>query len=67
MDPSRPLTSIKHIITIDFVMNEKFDWSCVEAEWSVNTTLQGSLDYALNMQISKRLSRFSRSIAHAVL
>ena len=30
-------------------------------------TLQGSLDYALNMQISKRLSRFSRSIAHAVL
>ena len=48
-------------------MNEKFDWSCVEAEWSVNTTLQGSLDYALNMQISKRLSRFSRSIAHTVL
>ena len=29
--------------------------------------LEGILDYALNMQISKRLSRFSRSIAHAVL
>ena len=36
MDPSRLLTSIKHIITIDFVMNEEFDWSCVEAEWSVS-------------------------------
>ena len=29
--------------------------------------LQGILDYALNMQISKRLSRFSRSIAYAIL
>ena len=36
MDPSRLLTSIKHIITIDFVMNEEFDWSCVESEWSVS-------------------------------
>ena len=29
--------------------------------------LQGILDYALNMQISKRLSRFSYSIAHIVI
>ena len=29
--------------------------------------LEGILDYALNMQISKRLSRFSRSIAYAIL
>ena len=29
--------------------------------------LQGILDYALNMQISKRLSRFSHSIAHIVI
>lgn len=29
-------------------------------------TLQGSLDYALIMQISKRLSRITRSIAYAV-
>ena len=36
MDSFGPLTGIKHIITIDFVMNEKFEWSCVEAEWSVN-------------------------------
>ena len=36
MDPSRLLTSIKHIIAIDFVMNERFDWSCVEIEWSVS-------------------------------
>ena len=36
MDPSRLLTSIKHIIAIDFVMNEKFWLDCAEAEWSVN-------------------------------
>ena len=36
MDPSRLLASIKHIIAIDFVMNERLDWSCVEIEWSVS-------------------------------